>query len=230
MTAIAAKFETDDARQTQETEESTDENQLNEKTSEQRSIAPQEKLPLTATTRLARVDIIEALIHDLHRPDPSQRRKAIWELGQRGDSRAIQPLVDLLVDADSNQRGLILAAITEISIRTLKPMNRALMLSMQDGSPDVRKNALRDVTRVFELVTQTSQLLQYAATDANVEVRETAEWAMNQLSRVRPGLGTEGVPGFSNQTSAPSRLSSLAETHTEVVLHSQEETEPSSSG
>lgn len=224
--------ETHEADGTEETEGTASEVQPTAEAIIERSIEPdQEKLALSTTTRLARVDIVEALIHDLHKPDPSQRRKAIWELGQRGDSRAIQPLVDLLIDADSNQRGLILAAVTEISIRTLKPMNRALMLSMQDGSPDVRKNALRDVTRVFELVTQTSQILQYAASDTDAEVRETAEWALGQLNRVRPGLGLEGMSNFSNQNNSPARLSSLAENPSaEVLLHSQEETEPLNGG
>ncbi|GAB4381968.1 MAG: hypothetical protein Kow00121_41490 [Elainellaceae cyanobacterium] len=140
---------------------------------------------LSVTERLPRVDIIEVLINDLHNSDPGKRRKAIWELGQHGDSRAVQPLVDLIVDSDSNQRSLVLAAISEIGVRTLKPMNRALLLSVQDDSPEVRKNAVRDVTRIFELVTQISQLLQYATSDADAEVRETAEWALTQLNRIR---------------------------------------------
>ncbi|NJO39793.1 MAG: hypothetical protein HC769_21995 [Cyanobacteria bacterium CRU_2_1] len=143
------------------------------------------------TTRLSKVDIIGELITDLQSPDPSRRRKAVWELGQRGDSRAIQPLVDLLVDSDSNQRSLILAAISEISIRTLKPMNRALMMSLQDDSSDVRKNAIRDVTRIYDLIAQISQLLHYATSDADNEVRDTAQWALTQLNRIRP---SEEVP------------------------------------
>jgi HEAT repeat protein len=128
---------------------------------------------------------VEALIQDLHSADPHKRRSAIWELGQRGDSRAIQPLADLLIDADSKQRGLILAAISEIGTRTLKPMNRALMISLQDDSSEVRKNAIRDVSRVFEWMTQVSQVLQYATSDPDAEVRETAEWALGQLNRSR---------------------------------------------
>lgn len=137
------------------------------------------------TTKLAKVDIVEALVNDLHSLDGAKRRKAIWELGQWGDSRAIQPLVDLLVDADSQQRSLILAALSEISTRTLKPLNRALMLSLQDNSADVRKNAIRDITRIYDLMTQVSQLLQYATSDGDEEVQETARWALGQLNRVR---------------------------------------------
>jgi HEAT repeat protein len=140
---------------------------------------------VTQTTRISKVDIVEALIKDLHHPEVAQRRKSIWELGQRGDSRAIQPLVDLLVDADSQQRSLILAAIAEISTRTLKPMHRALLMSLQDESADVRKNAIRDITRIYDQMTQISQLLQYAASDADAEVQETACWALGQLNRLR---------------------------------------------
>lgn len=143
------------------------------------------KAAVTPTTRLAKVDIVEALIGDLHSSDAAKRRKAIWDLGQRGDSRAVQPLVDLIVDSDSQQRSLILAAVSEISTRTLKPMNRALLMSLQDESADVRKNAIRDITRIYDLMTQVSQLLQYAASDTDEEVQETARWALTQLNRLR---------------------------------------------
>jgi Putative peptidoglycan binding domain/HEAT repeats len=140
---------------------------------------------LSEVTRLTKVDIGEELIKDLNSIDPTKRRKAIWELGQRGDSKAIQPLVNLMMDADSNQRSLILAAISEIGVRTLKPMNRALIVSLQDESVDVRKNAIRDITRIYDLVAQLSHLLCHAAEDPDAEVQETARWALSQLSRIR---------------------------------------------
>lgn len=145
----------------------------------------QTQADLTPTTRLAKVDIVESMIADLHGSDPDKRRKAIWDLGQRGDSRAVQPLVELLIDADSQQRSLILAAVAEISTRTLKPMNRALLLSLQDENADVRKNAIRDVTRIYDLMSQVSQLLQYAVSDSDEEVQETARWALGQMNRFR---------------------------------------------
>ncbi|WAL58307.1 HEAT repeat domain-containing protein [Thermocoleostomius sinensis] len=144
-----------------------------------------DSIVLSSTTRLTKVDSVEALIQDLGSTDPQKRRSAIWELGQCGDSRAIQPLVDLLIDADSKQRALILAAVSEIGTRTLKPMQRALMISLQDDSSEVRKNAIRDVSRNFEWMAQVSQALQYATSDPDTEVRETAEWALGQLNRVR---------------------------------------------
>jgi HEAT repeat protein len=140
---------------------------------------------MSETTRLAKADIVETLITDLHSQDADKRRQGIWELGQRGDSRAIQPLVDLLMDSDSRQRSLILAAVSEIAVRSLKPMNRALMFSLQDESPDVRKNAIRDVTRIYDAMAQMSQLLHYAASDTDIEVQDTAHWALSQMNRMR---------------------------------------------
>ena len=164
------------------TENSTAENSATENHDNRSLLA---NPPLEATSRLARIEVVETLMTDLHSPDPGDRRKAIWELGQRGDSRAIQPLVNLLMDADSQQRSLILAALSEIGLRSLKPMNRALMMSIQDDSPEVRKNAIRDVTRICDAVAQISQLLQYAASDTDPEVRDTAQWALMQLERIR---------------------------------------------
>ncbi len=55
------------------------------------------------TSRLAKLNIVDELIQDLRSSDPTKRRKAIWDLGQQGDSRAIQPMVDLMIDADYGQ-------------------------------------------------------------------------------------------------------------------------------
>ena len=145
------------------------------------------------TMRLAKIDIVSELIQDLQSPDPSKRRQAIWDLGQKGDSRAVLPMVDLMRDSDSSQRSLILAAVSEIGIKTLKPVNRALMLSLQDRSSDVRKNGIRDVTRIYDLVRQVSQLLQHAATDSDQEVQETAIWALTQLNQIRPLSGVDDL-------------------------------------
>jgi len=137
------------------------------------------------TTPLAKVDVIDGLIGDLRNSDPARRRKAIWELGQRGNSLAMQPLVDSMVDADSKEKSLVLAALSEIGIRSLKPMSRALAIALQDDNPEVRKNAIRDLTRVYELVVQISQMLGHATEDEDPEVRQTATWALEQLNRIR---------------------------------------------
>lgn len=144
-----------------------------------------EFLPMETTSRLAKVNIIDQLIEDLHSPDPTQRRKVIWDLGQKGDSRAIQPLVDLMMDADSQQRSLILAALSEISTRALKPMNRALAVSLQDESPQVRQNAIRDLTRIYDMMAQMSQMLSHAMQDPDADVQATAKYALSQMNRIR---------------------------------------------
>ncbi len=140
---------------------------------------------VSATTRLAKVDVMDELVSSLQVADPAKRRKAIWELGQRGNSSAVQHLVNGMVDADSKEKSLILAALSEIGIRSLKPLNRALAIALQDDNPDVRKNAIRDLTRVYDLVTQISQMLGHATEDEDPEVRRTAEWALGQLNRIR---------------------------------------------
>ncbi len=158
--------------------------------------AKAEALEVRETTRLSKINIVDELIKDLQNPDPNKRHKAIWELAQRGDSRAMQPLVDILIDADSKQRGLILEALSQIGNRTLKPMNRALVLSLQDENPEVRKNAIRDVTRIYDMMAQISQLLRYAVDDPDLEVQETARWALSQLNRVR---GLSAIDNFPNR-------------------------------
>ncbi|MEG4341961.1 HEAT repeat domain-containing protein [Microcoleus sp. A003_D6] len=156
------------------------------------SLASRKKdISLPETDARPKVDIIEALIEDLQHLNPAKRRKAIWELGQRGDSRAVEPLLDLLANSDSKQYSLILASLSEIGIRTLKPMNNAWSISLQNENPEVRKNAIRDLTRIYELVNQISHLLHRATDDPDPEVQETARWAINQLNRIRPHSGRD---------------------------------------
>lgn len=147
---------------------------------------PEKSLPIQPTTRLPNLDLIEELIKELQEPDPKKRRKAIWELAQKADSRAMKPLVDLMIDSDSQERSLILEALSQISTRTLKPMNQALALSLQDKNPQVRKNAIRDLTRIYDLMSQVSQLLCHAIDDSDTDVQETAKWALNQLNLQMP--------------------------------------------
>jgi hypothetical protein len=149
-------------------------------------VSRSQEITLPEPPKQPKLDIIEALIEDLQHLNPAKRRKAIWELGQQGDSRAVEPLLDILTNSDSKQYSLILASLSEIGIRTIKPMNNAWSISMQNENPEVRKNAIRDLTRIYELVNQISHLLHRAADDPDPEVQETARWAINQLNRIRP--------------------------------------------
>jgi len=163
-----------------------------ETTNQGDSLASRKKdIALPETDGRPKVDIIEALIEDLQHLNPAKRGKAIWELGQRGDSRAVEPLLDLLANSDSKQYSLILASLSEIGIRTLKPMNNVWSISLQNENPEVRRNAIRDLTRVYELVNQISYLLHRATDDPDPEVQETARWAINQLNRIRPRSGMD---------------------------------------
>lgn len=149
------------------------------------------------TTRIMpRLDVVEALVEDLQSTTPAKRKRAIWELGQRGSSVALQPLVNLLLDADSKERSLILAAVSEISTRSLKPMNQALAIALQDPNPEVRKNAIRDITRVYDLTAQAAQMLAHVQTDSDPEVQATARWALGQLGRLRTIAMQEGQPAL----------------------------------
>jgi len=117
--------------------------------------------------------------------DSKGRREAIWELGQHDHSLAIQPLVDLMTEVDSKEKSLILAALSEIGMRSLRPLSHALANALQDDNPEVRKNGIRDLSRIYELIVQLSQLLGHAVEDEDADVRQTARWAMGQLGRIR---------------------------------------------
>ncbi|MDJ0660485.1 MAG: HEAT repeat domain-containing protein [Crocosphaera sp.] len=143
-------------------------------------------LSIEKTTRIPSGDLMATLLEELQQTDPKKRRQAIWKLAQTADSRAMKPLVDLMIDTDSQERSLILEALSQISTRTLKPMNHALTLSLQDKNPQVRKNAIRDLTRIHELMSQIYQLLCHAIDDSDREVQETAKWAINQLNTQIP--------------------------------------------
>ena len=171
--------------------------------------ASTEAIVVEQTTRLPKININDELIQDLREPNQSKRRKAIWELAQRGDSRAVQPLLDLMIDSDSTQRSLILEALSQIGIRTLKPMNRALAISLQDENAEVRKNAIRDLTRVYESLAQINQLLLHAADDQDSDVQQTAEWALGQLNRIRAASGVENGQTWHHNSGNSAENSSL---------------------
>jgi HEAT repeat protein len=166
--------------------------------------SPAEVAPLTREqpTAITKLDVVTELVRELSHPSPTKRRKAIWELAQRADSRAMKPLVELMIEADSQERSLILEAVSQIASRTLKPMNKALAISLEDPNSQVRKNAIRDLTRVYDLMTQVSQRLSYSLDDPDNEVRETAKWALKQLNQLPSSVNLEnfGKEGNSNNS------------------------------
>ena len=138
----------------------------------------------SSPSQVSKLDIIPELVENLQHSDRALRRKTIWELAQRSDSRAMKPLVELMVKVDSQERSLILEAMTQIASRTLKPMNKALSLSLEDDNSQVRQNAIRDLTRVYELMSQVTQRLAVVVDDSDQEVQETAKWALKQLNQM----------------------------------------------
>ena len=146
---------------------------------------------VSANNSLVKLDIIPELIQNLAQGDRSLRSKTIWELAQRGDSRAMKPLVELMVDVDSQERGLILEAMTQIAGRTLKPMNQAIMMSLDDENTNVKQNAIRDLTRVYELMSQVTKRLSLVIEDSDAQVQETAKWALQKLERMPKYSATE---------------------------------------
>ena len=147
---------------------------------------------------LARLDIVPELIQDLSNGDRTIRSKTIWELAQRGDSRAMKPLVELMVEVDSQERGLILEAMTQIAGRTLKPMNKAIMMSLEDDNSNVKQNAIRDLTRVYELMSQVTKRLSLVVEDSDERVQETAKWALQKLNQMPDGSGSS-VDNLTNE-------------------------------
>jgi tetratricopeptide (TPR) repeat protein len=136
------------------------------------------------TSQTTEIDLVFELIKDLQQSDRELRRKAIWELAQTSDSRGIQPLVEIMPLLDSLDKSLILDAITKIAERSFKPLNNALVSSLNDQSSEVRKNAIRDLTILYESVSQITKRLNQMMEDSDQEVQQTAKWALKQFNQV----------------------------------------------
>ncbi|MBE9222652.1 HEAT repeat domain-containing protein [Cyanobacterium stanieri LEGE 03274] len=157
-----------------------DNNQLNKATLAKR-INPEVEKPLDKT---------QELIKELIEGDAKNRSKVIWNLASQADSRAIAPLLDIMIKSNSQEKTLILEAISQIAFNSIKPINQALILSLQDDHGTVRKNALRDVSKVYELITQVQPIItQTAYNDPDPEVREIALSILEKIAH-NPNLFT----------------------------------------
>lgn len=163
-------------------------------------------------TRIMQPSAIERAIQNLQSDQAADRRKAIWELGQRGDSRALRPLMEVLLNGDSKQRSLAIAALSAISSRVLEPTLEAMSLALRDSNPDVRTNAIRDLSQVYEQVTRLSQMMGMAARDSDRQVQETAAWALGKLEQIRVIAETvqSGQPLPTHQTERDGLAEGLA--------------------
>ena len=127
------------------------------------------------------IDIVLELIKDLQQSDRTLRRKAIWELAQKGDSRAIEPLVEIMSEATSLGKSLILSAITQIAHRNFAPVNNILFASLEDKNSEVRKDAIRNLVALYESISGVNKRLTNMLDDSDREVRQTAKWALKRI-------------------------------------------------
>ncbi|MGF1487723.1 MAG: HEAT repeat domain-containing protein [Prochloraceae cyanobacterium] len=134
---------------------------------------------------LAKIDPIAESIENLNRSQTKERAKIIWELAQRSDSTAIEPLLKLAIEADPWERSLILTAIANIVTRALKPIDRALQISLEDRNSQVGKNAIGEVKKVYELILAMTRELSYLRDDRDREVRDSLVRSLKQLNKLQ---------------------------------------------
>ncbi|MGK7893419.1 MAG: hypothetical protein AB4372_07295 [Xenococcus sp. (in: cyanobacteria)] len=130
------------------------------------------------------LDVVPKLIQELQKGDREITSQTIKKLSQSGDSRAMIPLVEFLIEADTQQRSLILEAMSKISIGLLKPMNQALILSLGDEDSVVKQNAIRDLTRMYEITSQVTEKLSQTINNSEEKLPETTQWALQQLKQM----------------------------------------------
>ncbi|MDJ0898481.1 MAG: hypothetical protein QNJ55_06695 [Xenococcus sp. MO_188.B8] len=141
--------------------------------------------PLSSSdTSLYQPDLVPELIVDLQVEDRNVRHKKIGELAQKGDPRAMTPLVELMIEADFQERSLILEAMTQITSLTLQPLNQVPILSLGDEHFQSQQDAIRDLTKLYELMSQVTKRLSKIINDSDQQVQKTAKWALKQLKQM----------------------------------------------
>ncbi len=144
------------------------------------------------TSNTTEIDVVSELIQDLQQQDRDLRRKAIWGLAQTNDFRGIEPLVKIMPQADSLEKGLILDTITQIASRNFQTINRVLLTSLEDESAEVRKRAVRDLTVLYKSMSFVTVCLSKMTEDSDREVQQTAKWALEQFNQMSlPFVSTE---------------------------------------
>ena len=144
----------------------------------------QDKVLEAPDTNLSQQDLVAELILKLPVRNREIRPKTISELAQNGDSRAMIPLVELMIEADSQERILILDAMKAITTSLLKPLNQALISSLGDENSQVKQNAIRDLTRIYEVMSQVTEVLSQTINNSDGKLPETAQWALQQLKQM----------------------------------------------
>ncbi|MBE9043001.1 hypothetical protein IQ255_01030 [Pleurocapsales cyanobacterium LEGE 10410] len=139
------------------------------------------ELNLTIEELAREIHLLE-LIEDLQQDDLYSRRKAVNRLAQVGNSRAIEPLVEIMSGANSVDKSLILKAITQIANRSLRSINHELFTALQNEDPEIRKSSIRDLTILYEFVSPMIEQLAHMQSDTDIDVQQTAKQAMKKLN------------------------------------------------
>ena len=137
------------------------------------------------------IDDVFELIQDL-RSHPSGdiaaknvlRRKAIWELGQTKDFRAIEPLIRTIPEVNSLEKSLILNAVTQIANSSFETIENVLLISLKDEDARVRKNAIQDLTTLYHSMSTIIVRLSAMVEDSDLEVQQTAKQALKQFTQM----------------------------------------------
>ncbi len=146
----------------------------------------------TADSTETKIDVVLELIQDLHQSDRIEntnitkdlRRKAIWELGYSNDCRAVEPLIKTIPKVDSLEKSLIFEAIDRIANRSFNSVHHAQLTSSQDDDPEVRKNAIQDLTNLYQSVSFVTIRLSKMVDDDELEIQQTAQWALEKFNEI----------------------------------------------
>ena len=138
------------------------------------------------------------LIKNLQHRDRDLRREAIWGLAQIGDSRGIEPLVKILPQLNLTDRSLGLKAIANITERSFKPINDHLFSTLDNPNPEIKKNAIRDITTLYEFVAPLTKQLALMQLDRDIQVQQTAKLAIKQLNLCYFPCLYDDCPGSAN--------------------------------
>ncbi|MCC0178361.1 HEAT repeat domain-containing protein [Waterburya agarophytonicola K14] len=144
------------------------------------------------TSNTTEIDVVFELIQDLQRSSTSKRisgqtdlrRKAIWQLGQTNDLRSIEPLVQIIAQVDSLEKSLILDAITQITEGNLATIDHISSMSLENESAEARQNAVQQLNLSYQSIISLIDRLSEMTETHDIEVRNTARWALQQFERV----------------------------------------------
>ena len=151
---------------------------------------PMGKLTIVKS-KTTEIDVVFELIQDLQNNSSVNskkakdiRRKAIWKLGQTNDFRAVEPLIQIMPRVGSMEKSLILDSIARIANRNFKTINNVLSISLKNESVEVRKNAIKDLRYLYQSLSSVTIRLSKMTEDSNMEVRNTAKWALEQFEKI----------------------------------------------